>query len=111
MGAKTRKDIPMFDTRGASCVNSDPEIFMPEGKDHIQITREAKATCSTCPLVKVCLDYAIDTEQWGIWGGTTMKERKILRRYPHQKNGYIRDLILSGGTKDLAKLEDENAIV
>lgn len=102
---------PLFDLTEAACADADPDIFMPEGKDHIQVTRQAKAVCSTCPLVVTCLDYATRNNEWGIWGGATMKERLYLRRYPHRKNEYLRALVLTGGQRDFVRLTDENTIL
>jgi len=42
---------------------------------------KAKAICAACPVMDDCLSYALETNQRsGIWGGTTEKERKSLRR-------------------------------
>ena len=41
----------------------------------------AKEICAECPVKMLCLEYALDAnEQFGIWGGTTFKERKQIRR-------------------------------
>jgi hypothetical protein len=54
----------------------DTELFFPEGTP----TREARRACASCPVVSQCLEYALDWGVIGIWGGTTMRERrKILR--------------------------------
>ena len=109
--ALTKIKEPMFDTTKAACFKQDPEIFMPEGSEHIKITRQAKAVCATCPLVETCLDYAIRNDEWGIWGGTTMQERMFLRRYPTRKAEYIDALIETGGQRDFVKLKDENSLL
>lgn len=92
------------------CRDEDPDMFFPEGKDHVALTRSAKAICAECPVAGLCLDYAVTTKQWGIWGGTTMKERKLLTR-EDRRDEYIMVLRRTKGRKDIAKLEDENAIV
>jgi len=102
---------PLFDTTKALCFGEDPEMFMPEGKDHVKITREAKAVCSKCPIVETCLGYAMRNNEWGIWGGTTMKERNILRKSPTRVQEYLNMLIESGGKRDLVRLVDENTIL
>ena len=48
-------------------------------------TAKARALelCDRCPVTGVCLDYALSlpaTGDFGIWGGTTEKERVGLRR-------------------------------
>lgn len=67
----------------ASCRREDPEIFFPisdSGPASDQVLR-AKAVCRTCPVVRQCLSYALETgERAGIWGGTTPDERRMLRQ-------------------------------
>jgi WhiB family redox-sensing transcriptional regulator len=102
---------PLFDTSDALCFGEDPEIFMPEGPDHVKITRQAKSICASCPIAKTCLEYAIRNNEWGIWGGTTMKERAVLKKRP--KTGvdeYLKVLIETRGKRDLLTLTDENTI-
>ena len=101
---------PLFDTSDALCFGEDPEIFMPEGPDHVKITRQAKAVCASCPIAKTCLEYAIRNNEWGIWGGTTMKERMQLKRHPTRIAEYLTVLIESKGRRDLVALTDENTI-
>lgn len=37
----------------------------------------AKAVCASCPVMRDCLEYALETrEPYGIWGGLTESERK-----------------------------------
>lgn len=40
---------------------------------------EAKTYCSTCPVRRECLTFAITYNEVGIWAGFTVKERKSLR--------------------------------
>lgn len=42
----------------------------------------AKLLCAACPVSKRCLDYALEYEEFGVWGGTTPEERDELRGYP-----------------------------
>lgn len=63
----------------AACLNADREVFFPEkggpGDD-------AKRICAHCPVVQECLDWALalPADTVGVWGGTTPKERRTLRR-------------------------------
>jgi hypothetical protein len=101
---------PMFDTTEALCAQTDPEAFFPQGVDLVVITRQAKAVCSNCTLVEQCLDYAMKNNEWGIWGGTTMKERNYIRRHPSRKKAYIDALVRTQGRRDFVPLDDENTI-
>ena len=39
----------------------------------------AKAVCGQCAVRLLCLSYALQTRQAGIWGGTTWEERSATR--------------------------------
>jgi WhiB family transcriptional regulator, redox-sensing transcriptional regulator len=39
---------------------------------------KAKTICSRCPVIRECLQYALVTQEIGIWGGTTDGERRKL---------------------------------
>lgn len=109
--ATIHKDIAIVDSTESACAKADPDLFFPEGKGHVEATREAKAICSGCPIVEECLAVAMKNgEKYGIWGGATTKEREYLRRRPHQVGNHIRVLRLSQGRKDLVPIVDENAI-
>lgn len=40
----------------------------------------AKVICSTCPFERECEQWAVDTYQTGVWGGTTDLERAHTRK-------------------------------
>lgn len=62
----------------ARCLEVDPEIFFPERGGSSQA---ARAICDACPVAAACRRYAVRTKQtFGIWGGTSERERRILRR-------------------------------
>lgn len=71
----------------------DEECDGPKGcyrakaeKGRLRRIRKAKELCRTCPVINECLRWAIDTRQpYGIWGGTTERERREL-----QKKGGLR---------------------
>ena len=61
----------------AACRGLDPEMFYAEGGAAVA---RAKAICAACPLRQKCLDWAIAREEFGVWGGTTARERAAIRR-------------------------------
>lgn len=64
----------------ASCVGYDPELWFPTSRNRYQ-TRAARLICADCPVKQQCLTDALDNEQtFGIWGGHTADERKLIRR-------------------------------
>lgn len=67
------------------CANEDPELFFyDENKENTERVQKqielAKMVCSGCPFKAKCLETFM-SEPYGIFGGTTPKERrKIIRR-------------------------------
>ena len=62
----------------AACLCVDDEAFFPERGGS---TYEAKKLCKICPVKDECLEYALERdESWGVWGGTSEKERRKLKR-------------------------------
>lgn len=43
--------------------------------------REAQAVCLSCPVQMACFLYAVDTQQDGIWGGTTGEDRRYWSKH------------------------------
>lgn len=55
-------------------------LFYPT-KGELDTARHAKEVCQQCPVIDPCLDYAVvNYEKFGIWGGTSEKERRIIRK-------------------------------
>ena len=65
----------------AACREAPKRIFFPEAGDP-ETSRWVAMFCDLCPVREDCLEFALRTRQrYGIWGGTTEKERRaILRR-------------------------------
>ena len=71
----------------AACRGKPTVIFFPVSvlgvNANIIRWDEAKAICDTCNVVKQCLNMVLvfeDTDdKWGMYGGKTPQERRILR--------------------------------
>lgn len=75
-------DAPLLDERPwavfAACKDADPTMFFGSTRED---ERAAVAVCNTCTVRDHCLEFALETrERFGIWGGTTERERKRLLR-------------------------------
>lgn len=71
----------------AACAGMPTRLWFPEPGDS---TKEALAICSTCAVRAECLQYALDNgERFGLYGGTTAKERKTLRRGRVQRHRQV----------------------
>ena len=60
----------------ANCLGCDPELFFPVRGES---TKEAKEVCAGCEVRRECLAEHL-YEKHGIWGGTSERERRALRR-------------------------------
>ena len=86
-------------TTDALCAQVDPALFYPEAGEP---NRDAKRICAGCEVRAECLAYALaHRERFGVWGGTTERERRRLRRAggpgtptraPDRRTGTVRQL-------------------
>lgn len=62
----------------ALCAEVGGDLWFPEYGEN---AAEAKRICRMCEVREACLQFAMDTGQlWGVWGGTSERERLVLRR-------------------------------
>ena len=63
----------------AACRGSDPDLLFPERDTHRP--DQALAYCEECPVKPQCLESALEVPKTaGVWGGTTGRFRRGLRR-------------------------------
>lgn len=68
---------------GAACRHTDAGLFFPAGSTGPAVSgiEAAKAVCRSCPALKPCLRFALETNQEaGVWGGKDEDERRALRK-------------------------------
>ena len=54
----------------ASCRSvDDPELFFGRYEDDRTIAENVDAMCLSCPVARQCLQYGIENESYGVWGG------------------------------------------
>lgn len=71
---------PDFWSKGTAFCTADPDSMFPEGRYLKEEEKGATKVCNGCPYVIECLQFAIENDEWGIWGGTTRDERKSMRK-------------------------------
>lgn len=79
----------------AACRDSDSELFFEPDNEWpvVRMRREqaAKKICAACPVRADCLRFAESgPEVFGIWGGTTQRERANGRRRRRRKPEPVR---------------------
>lgn len=63
----------------AECVDLTALMFPGRG-DNAGVDA-ARAVCARCPVRVDCLEYALDNdEHYGVWGGTSERERRRMRK-------------------------------
>lgn len=63
-----------------ACADVPTNLFFPAKGDNSSV-KAAKAICASCPVKAECLQMAMDNvERFGIWGGTSERERRRMRR-------------------------------
>jgi WhiB family redox-sensing transcriptional regulator len=74
--------FPEFVEHGSPpCSQVDPEAYFPEsGQGITPEARIAKRICKACPYIDPCLEWAVENNELGIWGGTTAFERRGIRQ-------------------------------
>lgn len=75
-------DAPILEERPwavyAACKSADASLFFGATRDD---ERAALAICATCTVQELCRAFALRTrERFGVWGGTSERERKHLLR-------------------------------
>lgn len=67
---------PGWHTR-AACKGKGELFFNDKKRTSV---RKAKELCGACPVQPDCLSYAMRREDFGVWGGMTQNERRVVRR-------------------------------
>lgn len=63
------------------CSQVGLDFYYPEIEDgNTNNTRIAMNICRRCPHLTECAEWGIRRERFGIWGGLTATQRKIIRR-------------------------------
>jgi WhiB family redox-sensing transcriptional regulator len=92
---------PLLDLiqRAGACRTEDPTLFFPP-YDSPSANAPAKAVCERCPIKPECLEWALDHEDEGVWGGTGPADRRALLRKRDRVH-----CVMCGGD---SIIEDEN---
>jgi|APSaa5957512535_1039671.scaffolds.fasta_scaffold02949_14 WhiB family transcriptional regulator, redox-sensing transcriptional regulator len=79
--------------RRASCRGLETNVFFPGRGESLSAL---KSYCKFCPVVKPCLEYSFRSmEKFGIWGGTSERERRKVRSFMRRNRESGKSLLLS----------------
>lgn len=63
----------------AACGQIDGDLWFPEGSG--TSIKAVKEICESCPVKKMCLEYAVNGHiNHGIWGGASPRTRVLIRK-------------------------------
>lgn len=81
----------------AACADTDAELMFSTAADQQLI----KQICRRCPVATECLIESLENQiQYGVWGGLTERERRILLR-KHPNRSSWRSLLQANSTTAL----------
>jgi WhiB family redox-sensing transcriptional regulator len=83
---------------GGACAGKTGMDWFPA--EEFTSSEEVRAVCGACGVAGLCLSYALAHHEYGVWGGTTERERRALRKrarshppvasYPENQEGSCR---------------------
>lgn len=72
------RSLPFSDDERMTAEQKRAEFMTPE---HGPGVLDAKRVCARCPVLEPCRQYALEHfPPFGVWGGTSVVERKRLRK-------------------------------
>jgi WhiB family redox-sensing transcriptional regulator len=81
---------------GAACRRDEAALFFAPSKEPTaaRLSREeqAKQVCARCPVLLECREHAlVQPEPYGVWGGLTAAERRVVLARRRRRDGELRD--------------------
>lgn len=60
-------------------------FFAESSSPKVLGTRRARIICGSCPVRVPCLDFALRRHASGVWAGTTLAQRRAVRKLGHEQ--------------------------
>lgn len=81
---------------GAACCRDEAGLFFAPSKEPTaaRLAREeqAKRVCARCPVLLECREHALaQPEPYGVWGGLTAAERRVVLARRRRRDGELRE--------------------
>jgi len=68
----------------ANCLNKPLDLFFNLYEDYPKIAERVDAMCDECPVKQMCLEYGIEHDETGVWGGRYL----LLGKYSRSRNSH-----------------------
>ena len=74
----------------------NPELFYADDcqQPDKAVVEQARAICIQCPVRVPCLQWALQNEDFGMWGGLTANERRDFKRRKLRRLKHLEELDL-----------------
>jgi hypothetical protein len=64
-------------TGEALCAGLNTELFFDKYELDQSVAKDIDRLCLSCPVMKECFDYGVQTESFGVWGGVFLNDGKL----------------------------------
>ena len=71
--------------KAANCLRVDPDLFHQDEWTKrrglpAEVPADVAPICGACDVRLTCLDWALEHDEFGVWGGTTRQQRDAMKR-------------------------------
>lgn len=67
-----------------NCLNDPINIYFESYEDYPEVANRVDSICNECPMRQRCLEYAVDNDLSGVWGGRYL----VLGKYSRSRNSH-----------------------
>ena len=61
----------------SACRGMDTNLFYDKYESDISIAKNIDEACLSCPVAKMCYDFAVENNEQGVWGGIYLNNGEI----------------------------------
>ena len=61
----------------ALCLGMDTNLFFDQYESDINIAKGIDEACLSCPVIKICYDSGVSSNDYGVWGGVYLSSGSL----------------------------------
>ena len=87
----------------ALCAGTDTELYFDKYELDQTLAKQIDRQCMSCPVIKECFDYGVQTESSGVWGSVFLNDGKLdnVRNSHKTQEVWVRVLSLISEGEDI----------
>lgn len=70
----------------ANCKDEDTALFFEDYEQDQVYSFQVDDMCLTCPVVKQCLAFGVETKSYGVFGGVYLENGKVSKNFNKHKS-------------------------